>query len=68
MWFVEENGKIDLVRPDSKKFNSIQEYKSYMGKIDLHGMLVDLYYINIKMKQFYLRIINHIIDMCTNDL
>lgn len=58
-WSVAEKKKIDIPRPAS-----IAEYNSFMGGIDLHDMLVELYRVNIKVRRFYLRIIYHLIDMC----
>ncbi|KAL4121185.1 hypothetical protein QTP88_013747 [Uroleucon formosanum] len=51
--------KVDVPRPAS-----IGEYNSYMGGIDLHDMLVELYRVNIRVKQYYLRIVYHLLDMC----
>lgn len=59
-WSVGVKSKIDVVRPAS-----VLEYNSFMGGIDLHDMLVELYRIDIRVKRFYLRIVYHVIDMCT---
>src|SRR6218665_290669 len=40
----------------------VNEYK-FMGGVDLHGMMVALYRINIRAKRFHLRIIFHLIDV-----
>lgn len=58
-WSVVEKNKVDVVRPAA-----IGEYNSFMGGIDLHDMLVELYRIDIRVRRFYLRIVFHIIDMC----
>lgn len=58
-WSVAEKKFIDIPRPIS-----IGEYNSYMGGIDLHDMLVELYRVNIRVRRFYLRIIYHLLDMC----
>lgn len=58
-WSVSQKEKMDVPRPAS-----IAEYNSYMGGIDLHDMIVELYRVNIKVRRFYLRIIYHLIDMC----
>lgn len=57
-WSVVEKNKVDVVRPAA-----IGEYNSFIGGIDLHDMLVELYRIDIRVR-FYLRIVFHIIDMC----
>lgn len=59
-WSVGVKSKIYVVRPAS-----VLEYNSFMGGIDLHDMLVKLYRIDIRVKSFYLRIVYHVIDMCT---
>lgn len=51
--------KVDVPRP-----SSIGEYNSYMGGIDLHDMLVELYHVNIRIRRYYLRIVYHLLDMC----
>jgi len=51
--------KVDVPRPAS-----IGEYNSYMGGIDLHDMLVEVYRVNIRVKRYYLRIVYHLLDMC----
>lgn len=35
-----------------------------MGGVDLHGMLVSLYRINIRVRRYYLRVVFHLLDMC----
>lgn len=42
----------------------VKEYNSFMGSIDLHDMLVEIYRTYIKFKRYYIRIVFHIIDMC----
>lgn len=58
-WSVAEKKKVDVPRPAS-----IGEYNSYMGGIDLHDMLVELYRVNIRVRRYYLRIVYHLLDMC----
>lgn len=60
-WSVGVKCKIDVVRQSA----SVLEYNSFMGGIDLHDMLVELYRIDIRVKKFYLIIVYHIIGMCT---
>lgn len=43
---------------------SISKYNSYMGGIDLHDMLVEMYCVNIRVRRFNLRILYHLLDMC----
>ncbi|KAL4084869.1 hypothetical protein QTP88_027748 [Uroleucon formosanum] len=42
---------------------SIGQYNSYMDGIDLHDILVELYRVNIRVRQYYLRIVYHLLDM-----
>lgn len=58
-WSVAEKKKVDVPRPAS-----IGEYNSYMGGIDLHDMLMELYRVNIRVRRYYLRIVYHLLDMC----
>lgn len=58
-WSQTEKTKIDVQRP-----KIVKEYNTFMGGIDLHDMLVELYRINMKCKRYYLKIIFHLIDMC----
>lgn len=58
-WSNTQKKKVDVQRP-----NMVKEYNAFMGVVDLHNMLVELYRINIKCKRYYLRIIFHMIDMC----
>lgn len=51
--------KLPIERPAT-----VKEYNSFMGAIDLHDMLVEIYQTDIKCKRYYIRIIFHIIDMC----
>ena len=45
----------------------VKEYNSFMGGVDLHDMLVQLYRVNMKGRRFYLRIVFHLINMaCVN--
>jgi len=58
-WSVTDKKYINIPRP-----TSIAEYNSFMGGVDLHDMLVEIYRVNIRVRRFYLRIIYHLIDMC----
>lgn len=58
-WSVAQKSQLEIPRPAS-----VAEYNSYMGGIDLHHMLVELYRVDIRVKRFYLRIIYHLLDMC----
>jgi len=58
-WSVAQKHNVEVPRPAA-----IGEYNSYMGGIDLHDMLVELYRVNIRVRRFYLRIIYHLLDMC----
>lgn len=58
-WSVEHKSRIPIERPAI-----VKEYNSFMGAIDLHDMLVEIYRTDIKCKRYYIRIIFHIVDMC----
>jgi len=58
-WSVAQKDKVEVPRP-----SEIGQYNSYMGSIDLHDMLVELYRVNIRVRRFYLRIVYHLLDMC----
>jgi len=58
-WSVAHKSRIPIERPAI-----VKEYNSFMGAIDLHDMLVEIYRTDIKCKRYYIRIIFHIVDMC----
>lgn len=58
-WSVQANSHVDVPRPAC-----IATYNKYMGGVDLHDMLVELYRTNVKGRRYYLRIIFHLIDSC----
>jgi hypothetical protein len=61
-WSVAANQDVKVPRPEI-----VKEYNTFMGGVDLHDMLVQLYRTNIKGHRFYLRIIFHLINMpCVN--
>jgi len=57
-WSTTSKTRIPVQRPAV-----VKEYNSFMGGVDLHDMLVEIYRIDIRSKRFYLRIIFHLIDM-----
>lgn len=57
-WSVAQKSRIPIERPAI-----VKEYNSFMGAIDLHDMLVEIYRTDIKCKRYYIRIIFHIVDM-----
>lgn len=57
-WSTTSKSKIIVQRPAI-----VKEYNSFMGNVDLHDMLVELYRTDIRSKRFYLRIIFHLVDM-----
>ncbi|KAJ4438316.1 hypothetical protein ANN_14258 [Periplaneta americana] len=58
-WSVAEGKHIDIPKP-----KIVKKYNCFIGGVDLHDILVVLYRSNIGVKQFYLRIIFHLLDMC----
>ena len=61
-WSVAAKQHVNVPRPVI-----VKEYNTFMGGVDLHDMLVELYRTNIKGRRFYLRIIFHLINMaCVN--
>jgi len=58
-WSASEKAQIPVKRPAM-----VREYNSFMGGIDLHDMLVEIYRTDIKCKRYYMRIVFHIMDMC----
>lgn len=61
-WSVATKQYVNVPRP-----SIVKEYNTFMGGVDLHDMLVQLYRTNIKGQRFYLRIIFHFINMaCVN--
>jgi hypothetical protein len=61
-WSVAAKQHVNVPRPAI-----VKEYNTFMGAVDLHDMLVELYRTNIKGRRFYLRIIFHLINMaCVN--
>jgi len=58
-WSVSSKKYVPVVRPAC-----IKEYNNFMGAIDLHDMLVELYRTENKVKRYYLRIVHHLLDMC----
>ena len=60
-WSVAAKQHVNVPRPAI-----VQEYNTFMGGVDLHDMLVQLYRTNIKGRRSYLRIF-HLINMaCAN--
>jgi len=57
-WSTTSKTRIPVQRPAV-----VKEYNSFMGGVDLHDMLVEIYRTDIRSKRFYLRIIFHLIDM-----
>ncbi|PNF29808.1 hypothetical protein B7P43_G10576 [Cryptotermes secundus] len=61
-WSVSSKQYVNVPRPAI-----VNEYNTFMGGVDLHDMLLQLYRTNIKGRRFYLRIIFHLISMaCVN--
>lgn len=58
-WSETSKTKINVLRP-----NSIGLYNKGMGGVDLIDMLVGLYRVDIRGKQYYLRIIFQLSDVC----
>ncbi|KAE9521569.1 hypothetical protein AGLY_018033 [Aphis glycines] len=57
-WSVSSKKYVPVVRPAC-----IKEYNNFMGAINLHDMLVELYRTENKVKRYYLRIVHHLLDM-----
>jgi DNA excision repair protein ERCC-6 len=57
-WSVAAKQHVNVPRPEI-----VKEYNTFMGGVDLHDMLVQLYRTNIKGRRFYFRIIFHLINM-----
>lgn len=58
----EEKSRIDVKCP-----NVIKEYNTHMGGVDLAGMLVYLYRLEMKSKQWYFQLFTHMIDIALNN-
>lgn len=63
---VKRYSKEDKSRTDVKCPNVIKEYNTYMEGVDLAGMLVSLYRIEMKSRRWYLQLFAHMINVALN--
>jgi hypothetical protein len=59
-WSLAERRYAEVPRPEM-----VKEYNCHMGGVDLQDMLVALYRTNTGVKRYYLRIVFHLLDVCS---
>ena len=57
-WSTKEKKYFQITQPDVVKV-----YNQHMGGVDLTDMLISLYRINARSKDYYIKIIFHLIDL-----